>query len=65
MYCVLCIPYTIVTLSIHMSMDYVLTIVTCAAMNIRVHVSFQIMVSLEICSGVVLLDQMIVLFLVV
>ena len=64
MYCVLCIPYTIVTLSIHMSMDYVLTIVTCAAMNIRVHVSFQIMVSLDICSWMGLLDNNLVLILV-
>ena len=55
--CVPCIPYTAAYLSIRMSMDYVLTIVSCAAMNIRVHVSFQIMVSLDICSWMRLLDN--------
>ena len=47
-----------------MSMHYVLTIVSCAAMNIRVHVSFQIMVSLDICSWMGLLDNNLVLILV-
>ena len=50
------------SLSIHVSGHvgcfHVLAIVKSAAMNIEVHASFQIMVSLDICLGVGLLDHM-------
>ena len=42
---------------------HVLAIVKSTAMNIEVHASFQIMVSLDICLGVGLLCHMIALFL--
>ena len=55
---------------IHWSVDgrlgcfYVLAIANSAAMNKGVYVSFWIRVCLDICSGVGLLDHMVVLFLV-
>ena len=53
---------------IHSSVDghlvyfHVLAIVNSAAMNIGVHVSFQILVFLDICPEVGLLDHIVVLF---
>ena len=43
---------------------HVLAIVTGAAMNIGVHLSFELEFSLDICPGVGLLDHMATLFLV-
>ena len=55
------------SLSIYLLMDiecfHVLTFVHSAAMNIGVHVSFQIKFSLGMCPGVGLHDQMVTLFL--
>ena len=55
---------------IHSSVDgplgcfHLLAIANSVAVNIGVHVSFQIIVSLDICPGVGLMDHMVVLYLV-
>ena len=57
-------------ISIHLSVDgylgcfHVLYIVNSAAMNMRVHESFEFSFCLDICPGVGLLDPMVVLYLV-
>ena len=64
------IPLYICTTFIHSSVHghlccfQVLAIVNSTAVNIGVHVSFQIMVFSNICPGVRLLDHMVVLFLI-
>ena len=48
----------------HLGCFYVLATVNSAAVNIGVHVSFELWLSLDRCSGVGLLDHMVVLSLI-